>query len=335
MDIVKEKSVKILEAVRGAKKILLHLHPSPDPDSIGSALSVYHVLLGLGKDVSVIAGDSPLPVSLSFLPGFEKIVEKNFFEIEQSDFDLFIILDSSNAGMVSKKDEVKFPETMKTIVIDHHPSNDQYGSINLVDEKSPATAEILFRLFKEWQVELTPDIALCLFIGIYGDTGGFRYPKTTDQTFLIVSELVRLYPEFPAVLALMNSQNTPGQLAYRALAYGQIEVLGNGQAALVSISNEKISDKKFTDEDMSNAQIPNNLISVKDWVLGISLVEKKPGQIFLSMRCRDRHLDVSLLATKLGGGGHLGAAGAMIEGDFTQAKKDLEKLLREFYPELF
>lgn len=331
----KIQSTLILEEIKKAQRLLLHLHPSPDPDSVGSALAFYQVLKNMGKEAVVIAGDSPLPQSLSFLPCFNEIEEKNFFEIDQSAFDLFIVLDSSNEGMISKQEKVVFPEGMKTVVIDHHVSNSAYGDINLIDGNAPATAEILFHLFEDWKIEITPDIAVCLFIGLYGDTGGFRYPQTTSQTFLIASRLVDIYPRFSAVLSLMNSQNTPGQLTYRSLAYSQIEVVGAGKIALVALGYDIIKEKDFTEEDMSNAQIPNNLITVKDWVMGISLVEKKEGQVFLSIRCRDSHIDASRLATSLGGGGHAGAAGAMIEGSFVEIKTRVLQLLAEFFPELF
>lgn len=101
----------ILAEVEKAKKILLHLHPRPDGDSVGSALSMMHVLEGMGKEVTVIKGDSPLPQYLSVLPGFSKIVPQNFFETDLSQFDLFIIQDSSTPGFVSLLGEVVFPKS--------------------------------------------------------------------------------------------------------------------------------------------------------------------------------------------------------------------------------
>lgn len=335
MNIYKEKSKEILSAIKEADNILLHLHPSPDPDSVGSALAVYHALRSMNKKVTVIGGDSSLPESSSFLPGFAEIEAESFFTVDTSAYDLFIVLDSGSKEMISKHGEITFPASMKTVVIDHHISNQGYGDINLVDPEAPATAQILFELFSLWGVEITPDMAICLFVALYGDTGGFRYPKTTKRTFTIAGELVDIYPDFPAVLALMNSQNTPGQLSYRALAWSKIEILGQGKMAMVAIPYADIAEHNFSEADLDGAQIPNNLISVRDWVVGVSLVEKKPGQIFMSLRSRDSHIDVSKVATLLGGGGHAGAAGGLLREEFSLSKEKLVLNFKKLYPDLF
>ena len=80
---------QIFEEIQKAKSILLHLHPSPDCDSQGSALAMYHALTGLGKKVTIIKGDSDLDPNMAHLPGADAIVPKNFLEIDQNDFDLF------------------------------------------------------------------------------------------------------------------------------------------------------------------------------------------------------------------------------------------------------
>ena len=127
-DQITKLSSVILDEIKKAKKILLHLHPRPDGDSVGSSLAMMQVIEGMGKDVVVIKGDSPLPKYLSSLPGFSKIVEKNFFEVDLSEFDLFISQDSGSFNMISNLGDIKFPETMKVIVIDHHISNTNYGT---------------------------------------------------------------------------------------------------------------------------------------------------------------------------------------------------------------
>ena len=119
---------------------------------------------------------------------------------EKQSYDLFIILDSSSPDMISKKGEVVFPESMQTIVIDHHKSNQHFGQINLVDDSYIATCQMLYDLFKEWQILITPDMAVCLMVGIYVDSGGFRYARTTEETFRAGADLARLNPEFTQVL---------------------------------------------------------------------------------------------------------------------------------------
>jgi len=133
-----------MDLITNSQRVLLHLHPKPDPDSIGSALATYHALRSIGKEVTVIKGDSELSLLFSFLPGYDVIVKKNFFEISLNDFDLFIIQDSGSLEMVSREGEIKFPSHLRTLVIDHHVTNTKFAEINLVDASYAATSEYLF-----------------------------------------------------------------------------------------------------------------------------------------------------------------------------------------------
>ena len=164
--VIREKAPVILDEIKKASSILLHCHPSPDPDSVGSALAMVFALKKLGKEATIIRGDSEISGDFKLLPVIDQIVDKNFFEINLSSFDLFIILDSGGLRMVSAKGEVVFPEGLNTIVIDHHISNKGYGKINLIDASSPATAFILYQLFSEWKIDLNREIALNLFTGM-------------------------------------------------------------------------------------------------------------------------------------------------------------------------
>ena len=94
-DKVKQIAPVIWDEIRKANNILLHLHRGPDPDSVGSALAMMHLLQNLKKNPIVIAGDTELSQSFSVLPGFDQIVRKNYREIDSTKFDLFIISDES------------------------------------------------------------------------------------------------------------------------------------------------------------------------------------------------------------------------------------------------
>jgi len=141
-----KESKQILEEIKKANRILLHCHPMPDPDSVCSALAMKFALESLGKQVTVIKGDSDIPEAFMHFPGAHDIVKKNFHEINQDDFDSFIVLDSASTVMISMKNTPVFPLSIKTISIDHHPTHTRFADINLVDDSSPATAFILFNL---------------------------------------------------------------------------------------------------------------------------------------------------------------------------------------------
>ena len=73
---VKKLAPEILDVIKKSESILLHCHPSPDPDSVGSALAMKFALQSLGKKVTIIAGDSPVPSAFSHFPGFAEIIPK-------------------------------------------------------------------------------------------------------------------------------------------------------------------------------------------------------------------------------------------------------------------
>ncbi|MEX0919093.1 MAG: DHH family phosphoesterase [Candidatus Paceibacterota bacterium] len=332
----KKQAEEILLAVKKAKHILLHLHPSPDWDSVGGVLAIQQVLLDLGNKVTVIAGDSPLPTEFAVLPGFNRISEKTFFDLNLSDYDLFIILDSSDRDRISRLAPVVWPKSLTTIVIDHHISNPAFGDINLLDTNAPATCQILFELFDRWPIDLSPAVAICLFVGLYGDTGGFRYSPTTGRTLAMAASLVDKYPDFSEILSDLSAQNTPGQIKFRSLAYRQVATLGRGLVGIIAIDHQDIINNGFTKTDANNQDLANQLISVKDWLVGISAVEKDSGKTLISFRSRDSHrYNVAKVAARLAGGGHPAAAGASFAGPASEAKVAIEKILLKLYPDLF
>ncbi|MFA6297056.1 MAG: bifunctional oligoribonuclease/PAP phosphatase NrnA [Candidatus Paceibacterota bacterium] len=321
------------DLIKETKSVLLHLHVKPDPDSIGSALAMYHALLGLGKKVTVIKGDSSLPEIFSFLPGFKDIVLKNYFEIDVGEFDLFIVQDSGSKDMISRKGEVIFPDHLKTIVIDHHKTNTKFGDVNFVDASYSSTAEYLYDLFKEWGIEITKDIAQCLYIGIYGDTGGFRYSTTTTRTMSVIAELTRIYPDFPKLIEVLEYNNSKEKIYFDAIALGLIETFFDGRVALSCIPFKTMEEKGITREMSDNNIVAGTLLTVKDWEVTGTLIEKAPGEISISFRSKNNK-DVSEVAVALGGGGHKFASGTNLWCSLEEAKnKVLETLTQVIYKE--
>jgi bifunctional oligoribonuclease and PAP phosphatase NrnA len=330
----KSLSDQILETIKGANKILLHLHPSPDGDSVGSSLAMMHVLEGMGKQVVVISGDSEPAQVFSGLPGFEKIINQNYPELEKGEFDLFIIQDTSNSDQISKKGEVIFPEGMKTVIIDHHASNVGFGDINLIDSKAPAAAQVLYELIESWGIEINPDVAICLITGIYFDSL-FRYPGTTSRTFEIAAKLSSIYPDFPSVLFQIENNSDPERVYLTGIAYSNIETHFGGKVAIAIVTQEQMKDKGILKKHIENNEVSNTLKTVKGWDIDISFIEVEPNQFSASFRTRDpERYDVSKVAVELGGGGHKAAAGARISKPLEEAKQILLDSLKKNYPDL-
>ena len=332
-DLVQKLAPKIWEEIQKAQNILLHCHPSPDPDSVGGVLAMMHVLESIGKKVTVIRGDSNVPIAFSGLPGFEKIVSKNFFEVDLTQFDLFLIQDSGGLVQISRVAPVVFPATLKTISIDHHATNDNYSQINLVDPTYPATCQILYDLFVLWKVKITPEIAKCLILGMFTDTGGFKYPLTTSATFAAVSHLVEIAPDYSTVIAKMENSNTPGVIAFEGLAFSSVTLHCNNHVAISAVPYTALQEKKIGKEDLF-PEIASILKSVVGWEMGVRMVEIEPKGVKVSFRTRGEKItDVSKIAVALGGGGHKLAAAAYLECSLEDAIKKVVEAINLVYPD--
>ncbi len=328
---IKNSASKILDLIKSSKTILLHCHPGPDPDSVGSALAMKFALEQLGKKVTVIRGDGPMPEAFSHFPGFADIVPKNYLDIYPDiasgvlSFDLFIILDCGSADRVTRLGPVIIPDSMKTVVIDHHKSVADYGKdINLIVDTYPATTLLLYDLFSLWGIQLSTDIAANLFIGMYTDTGGFKYNSVTSQVFLAAAELTRVYPEFHQMIFHMENQREPAELAFEGLAFSNIETFLGGRLAMSAISLEMLREKGISPEDTTASLIAGILKSVVGWDVGACLVEIEPNIMKVSFRTRDSAAyDLSVIARELGGGGHKAAAATTMSTTFDEAKKKI------------
>lgn len=323
-------------AIDESRKILLHLHPGPDADSVGSALAFFQYLKSINKDVTLISGDSNLSPNLLTLPSSNQITPQNYFDLDIKEYDLFIILDSSEIRQISKLKKITFPQNLKTIVIDHHSSNTGFGEINLIDSLSPATCQIVYELFEALKIKITPDIATCLFAGIYADTGGFKYSSTSSKTFSICAELTKISPNFSQTIFNLENNDRPERPRLLGLHLNNIKTYFHERVAISALSHKLVIKNNLNSDDSVNSEIANTLKAVVGWEIGISMIEAGKNRIKASFRTRDSEkFDVAAIATATGfGGGHKAAAGALIPMPLSKAKRLILRTISRLHPEL-
>lgn len=328
---------RIWKEIDRSKKILLHLHPSPDGDCVGSALAFYHVLTDLGKEVTLIQGDSEFPKNLSSIPGSDKIIPKNIIQIDLSQYDLFIILDSSSIKQITKISGLKFPKKLHTIAIDHHQSNDKFAKLNLILPSYSSTAQLVYELLIYKKIKITPKIAACIYVGIYTDTGGFRYFNPTFKTFNIASQLAKIYPKFPKLIFDIENNDSPDRLKFISLLLGSVETFFSNHVAVAKISYENITQNNLNINAIGGySEIANTVKAVTGWNIAFTLVEIQPEVVKVSFRTRNSEVyDMSkiALATK-GGGGHKAAAGATLNMSLDQARDLILSIIKKLYPKI-
>lgn len=321
------QSKQILEAIQGSKRILINAHSRPDLDSISSAISLYLALGLIGKNATLICPDDILP-EVSFLKGYRNFRKIDYSRFNFSEYDLFVILDSASPEVVIGNKFHKLPD-IKKIIIDHHKTNTKFGRINLVDAKRSATAELLYLLFKDWNVRIDKSLATSLLTGIMGDTGAFEYHNTTPQTLQIAAELMLMGADKDDILLKIFRTKNLNLLKFWGKALDGLEVDKSGKFSWVAIDYK-------TYRALGKPALARNSASsmfarmVKGTEFGIVMVEEEPSQLHMSFRSR-KDFDVSKIAAEFGGGGHPGASGATInDTKFDIAVKKVLSTARKF-----
>lgn len=331
---------KIFKEIQKAQKILLTLHPSPDGDSIGANLAMYHALTKMGKQVTLLGGDSVFPQNFKSLPGTNKIVPKNFFQINQSDYDLFIIIDIAAPGMISRQGNMEISKRLKTIIIksiiiDHHASNPKFADINWVNPKAHAASQLVYEFFKKNKIKITKNIAICLFVGIYTDTGGFKYFHPTYRTFLIAAELAKINPSFDQAIFEIENNENPSRLKFVSLMLDSIKTYLSDSVAVASINYQSLQKNNINNSVINTSEISNILKAVTGWEIGVCMVELQPNLVKISFRTRDANkYNLSKLSTAVGGGGHKAAAGAVLNMSLSDATKLVIKTIKRVFPKI-
>ena len=320
------QSLKILEAVKKANKILINVHRNPDLDSIGSATALYQALTKIGKKVTLVCPHE-IPKNFKFLKGADKVEVidfmnfKNFINFTNSD--LFLILDSGSYDIVTGRKEIKLPE-IKKIVIDHHLTNNWKNCLlRLLDTKASATAEIVYRILADWNINLDKNISTSLLSGIAGDTVFFKYPKDPSVMFSIVNELMKSGANYNLLIDKFND----------GLSFGFVKLLGEflknmkkERKFVWSAISCELFEKHGRPKGVRETAADSFFRSIKDVDFGVALLEEEKGKINMSFRSKQK-FDVSKIAQQFGGGGHKNAAGATIYGNIDQVIKKIKKII--------
>lgn len=310
----------VLATLKNAHTVFIAAHIQPDGDCVGSQLALAEALHILGKR-TVLSLDDKIPENLNFLKGVKEIAPR-----EPNDEDVFVYVDGSDSKRYGKALNRAQSGARPLILIDHHVTNEPFGDLNLVDTAAASTAEIVFDLIGALQVQRTSSIAQALLTGIITDTMGFRTTATTPATLEKGTALVRDGASIPQII----------DQVYNRRSYAFLRVLG------YAISHSKLErhilwsaiDYKTLQEmgiNNGTSGIVTQLLSVADARIAFFLTEKQDGQVDLSLRSR-ADVDISGVATRLGGGGHKQAAGALLPPPFeTAAQRVLDAIGQEMH----
>ena len=303
----------IINEINNAKTLVILTHMNPDGDAIGSSLALYCSLLKLKKDVDVIV---PEHSSIyNFLPRINDLKK----EPTKEQYDIAIALDCGDIKRLNGFSE-SFENAKCKISIDHHEINTMFADYNFVNPASPACAQILITVIEALGVEIDNEIGTCLLTGTLTDTGGFKYPATSAETFEFTAELLRKGVKVSDIYKRVLQTISKKSFELRKVAINRLELLENGKIAFTYITNKDMETVEAEEGDHEGiVDIGRDIEGVE---VSIFLKETEDGTYKISLRSNE-YVNVADIALLFNGGGHIRAAGGSITGTIEQSKERL------------
>ncbi len=299
-------------AVDHAKTIFISAHVGPDGDTLGSMLGLRHAFLQFFPHIQrtdcVITGR--MPESYQFMPGIDTVKDMEKQPDLLTQYDLAFSVDCGSADRLGPA-KPYFVGAHQSINIDHHISNDRFGSMNIIVADAAASGEIVADLLTGNGFVLSKDIATCLYVALLTDTGGFKYTNTTAKVFELAASLVRcganpeqiyrhIYEEVPKAQTLMQAE------ALRQAKFNADETL-----CWTRITQDFLSQFGARDEHAEG--LVECLRRIDTVLISAMLKETRLGHTKISLRSDTPHINVADIMARWNGGGHKMAAGCTME----------------------
>lgn len=301
--------------------IFIASHINPDGDNIGSMLAISLALRKINKNVSVLKSDV-LPEDFMFLPGSHDIQE---YKEELGPIDIFIVVDCSDEDRLGNN-KALLSNAKKVINIDHHISNTMFGDLNIVDPKSAATGELIYKLIKKMGISLDIDIGSNLYTAISTDTGKFSYESVTSRTHRIIAELIDIGVDFNTINLNLYENMSIEKTKLFIQSLSTLKFYEGNSIVTLKITKEML---KHTGAKMEDAEgIISFIRKIESVEVACVLKEIEMNNIKISLRSK-RDVDVALIAQSFDGGGHIRAAGCSINSNIEEAEKEIVGKIRE------
>lgn len=288
-------------------------HVQPDGDAISSTLAVAWLLGRLGKRFALY-NEGPVPERLLFMRGAGDILT-DASGIAGRAYRHVIAVDCADFSRVGNA-KAMFADGYELLNIDHHPTNNGYGRLNVIRSEAAATAEILFDLIAAAGIPLDLDAATAIYTGILTDTGGFRYSNTSPKVLAIASRLIDIGVDGPMLAEQLLERMTPQQMLVLQRALSRLTFSADQRIAWLWVTPEDMAETGAKNEDLEGiVNYPRNVEGVE---VGILFKQNGEASVKVSLRSAGK-IDVAAICQQFGGGGHVRAAGCRVGAALEQA----------------
>jgi len=306
---------RILQVLEEKDNFLIVGHVCPDGDALGSAVALSLCLSSMGKNV-VTAVDGGLPGKYRFMSEYTKVYTPQ--TLPWSDFECAIAVDTASLARLGTLLPT-FCAAPFTINIDHHATNERFGDLAWIEERS-AAGELVLELIEELIPTVSAPMAGCLYAAISTDTGNFTYSNTTAACLGAVARLCAYGAEISRISDEVFRSRTLEETRLIGRALETLKLFCEGRLALIHVMQSDM------DSCGAKAEHCEGIIDYAREVDSVELAaffrEMEPGKFKCSLRSK-RFVDVSALAAEFGGGGHNRAAGCVLTGSLEQVKETI------------
>ena len=308
---------KIMKEIDNATNIAIFAHINADADALGSSIAFKLYLESIGKKVTICI-DEPIHRNFEFLE-----TKKHINSERLNSYDLAICLDCPNVKRFGTQIKY-FYKCKKSINIDHHIDNEKYAKLNYVDVKVASTSSILYSLFKKIGVNITNEIASCLYDGIVGDTARFKY-STNSKELMFASNLLKYGANIDNVNYNLFSRMSLTEFNLLKFALNKTEFMFDNKVACICLT---IQDLKKCECDAQDTHfLIDYLMNIETVKIAVLLSQEKHDECKVSVRSKDG-FSAQNIAKYFGGGGHIKASGCRIFNEFDKAVNEIKNALQ-------
>lgn len=325
------------EQIEKSKHIVILTHMAPDGDAMGSALSLWHACEG-DREVTVIVPNA-FPAFLSWMPGADKVkVYENESKtcnplIESAD--LFLCTDFNDPKRIGPMGEKMMANPAPKILIDHHLNPVDFANETHSHPEASSACEIVYKLLTAECMDITNDIATCIYTGLMTDTGNFSYNSTNCELYDIIAALLRKGVKKDDIYNAVFNQYSSDRMRLTGYAlYRKMRIFPEYHLALIALTADELDQFHYQNGDCEG--IVNMPLQIGEVFYSVFMREEraKPGtpksRIRISFRSQgDR--PVNIWASEVfHGGGHMNASGGELLGSITYAIKLFEQTYTKY-----
>ncbi len=315
------------EALLASRSAILTTHINADGDGAGSEAALSSWLRANGTEAWII-NPTPFPEAFHFAVEDERwIVPAGSARARDlcEQADLAVVLDTGEVPRIGRtRDLIR---ELRTVVIDHHqPGEQSIGSISLRDPAAAATGELVYDVVLAANGPWTEYVALGIYVAILTDTGSFRFSNTTPETHMMAADLLDRGVDSEDVYSRIYGR---ASLRKYQLLGAALETLANDEEygiAWMTVPTDAYETLGANAEDIEGmVDVPRSIEGNK---IALLFRQATTGGIKISFRSSGP-VNVNELARQFGGGGHIKASGAMVDGPLERAIREVLKAARK------